>query len=50
MQIFVKPTNLVINNQMMNTLTFDINENELVSSLLEKILRRFLNQLSSYRS
>ena len=40
MQIFVKPTNLVINNEMMHTLTFDINENELVSSLLGKILRR----------
>lgn len=40
MQVFVKPTNLVVNNKIMNTLTFELNENELVSSLIEKIKSR----------
>ena len=40
MQIFVKPANIIKDNKMLNTLTFFVNKNELISSLFEKIRDR----------
>ena len=47
MQIFVKVTNLIINNNLMNTLTFTVNKYDTLNLLLERISER-INIQSKY--
>ena len=47
MQIFVKVTNLIKNNNLMNTLTFTVNKYDTLNLLLERISER-INIQSKY--